>query len=40
MVVILGVLGFPQGCVIDDDDDDDDGGNLNFLFSLSFFIPK
>lgn len=39
MVVILGVLGFPQGCVIDDDDDDD-GGNLNFLFSLSFFIPK
>lgn len=38
MVVILGVLGFPQGCVIDDDDDD--GGNLNFLFSLSFFIPK
>lgn len=39
MVVILGVLGFPQGCVIDDDGDDD-GGNLNFLFSLSFFIPK
>lgn len=35
MVVILGVLGFPQGCVIDDDDDDDDGsGRFSVLIKM------